>query len=568
MKYLFSCFIFLFFCGLSASDSYSQDYLGIANSAFAGVNGIDVNPASIVINPRKWDVTIIGVNFALANNYIGLQQRVFSNSSAASKDNNFANDYLTKRSSGASASVFLGMNLMLPSFMFTRPKHKDAFAFSCRSRVYLNVDGVDPNLAHMLIEGQNDSSLFQQNFNALKISVQAMVWNEYGIIYGRTVKETSNERLNVAGRIKLIQGLYSAYLFVNNLDYKFNTKDSVLLLSSLIHYGHSTNLEFNPNAAKFAFGGKPSVGLDLGATYEFHKLTNVRSKISSQSNTTPLQHEYRYKVGLSVQDLGWITYLKPPDARDFVASVQQPMNFSSLSTSGTTPLAGADDSLKLKFAMNANDTKYRMTLPTLVSAQGDYYAGKNIYVNSTFNYAFQFKNRESKIHEVTTLSLTPRWDWKWIGAYFPVSYNKYSHVRAGFSLRLGPLIIGTADLLPLLLKKDLYGVDFHFMLKVPHIHFKKHASNPHNKSRFDVNREKPNKPRKGKSDMPKKDNSTYEQSHEQPKPEKKKKNESSSPTVKQEKHPRKHIFPKIHLFKKKRSISNPHKGEHTIYFKL
>src|ERR1051326_3996447 len=219
--------------------------------------------------------------------------------------------------------------------------------------------------------------------------------------------------------------------------------------------------------------------------------------------------------------------------------------------------------------MDPDDNKFRMALPTLLSAQGDYYAGKNIYVNSTMNYAFQMKNRESKIHEVTNFSITPRWDWKWIGAYVPFSYNKYSHMRAGFTLRLGPLIIGTADLLPLIAKKKtIKGLDFHFMLKVPHIHFHKHEKNPRSKSKFDVNKEnKPLKRKKDKTHMPTRDVAPQEKKVE-PKPEKRKKKEHSTEGIDRGQKSSKHIFLRIHLFKKKNRHAGGGGEEKKIYFKL
>ena len=571
MRNIFFIFI-LFFQPLfqrgAGGKAFAQDYLGFANSAFAGVNGIDVNPANIVNNPRKWDVTIIGLNMGLANNFIGInnagRKYVISKSETAFNQDT----YTTKSSSGKPISVFLGANITLPSFMFTRPSHKDAFAFSCKTRAYANVDGLDPTIADILINGKNDSSLFNQDILSAKISLQAMVWNEYGITYGKTIMQTSNERLNVAGRLKLLQGLYSMYLFIDNADFKFYKQDSFVVTSALVHYGHSPNLEFNPSAVKFGFGGRPSLALDMGATYEFHPLTDVRSMTRSQSKTTPLQHEYKYKIGFSVQDLGWIKYLKPENARDFTAQLNGNLNFGSLQGSGTTPMANTDSELAKQFNIVADDSKYRMNLPTLMSVQGDYYAGKNVYVNSTFNYAFQFNKRESKIHEVTTFSITPRWDWKWIGAYFPFSYNKYSHVRAGFSLRLGPLIIGTADLLPLIAKKEIRGVDFHFMLKVPHIHFKNKNRISRSKSKFDVNPEKINPPKrkKDKSHMPKKDVAPQEQ--KESKLEEKEKKEQSATDANQEKKVRKHIFPQIHLFRKKSRHKAGGNEEKTLYFKM
>ena len=113
--------------------------------------------------------------------------------------------------------------------------------------------------------------------------------------------------------------------------------------------------------------------------------------------------------------------------------IDQTLDFGSLQGSGDTPLADVDDSLNADYPMDASDDKYRMNLPTLASLQGDYYVGKNVSVNSTFNYAFQFRNNDNKIHEITNFSITPRWDWKWLGVYVPFSYNKYSHVRMGAS---------------------------------------------------------------------------------------------------------------------------------------
>lgn len=539
-------------CLLPTSAS-SQDFLGFASSPFAGVNGIDVNPAYIVNNPRKWDVTVIGLNFGFANNYMGLKKSSLVKdeygSYPAFNDDDFLNKYISRRNNGKPISVHVALNVTLPSFMFTRKKHKDAFAFTCKSRTYLNIDGINRDLADIAISGATsgngiDSSFFNQDFTGTRISVQTMIWNEYGITYGKTAMETKNERLNVAGRLKLLQGLYSMYVFLDDVKYKFYEKDSLLVLSTHVGYGHSPNLEFNQEALKFGFGGKPSFGLDLGATYEFHALTDVRSRMPSESKTSPLQHDYKYKLGFSVQDLGWIKFLKPAHARDFTMEIDQTLDFGTLQGSGDTPLADVEDSLNADYPMDPSDDKFRMNLPTLLSLQGDYYAGKNISVNSTFNYAFQFKKNENKIHEITNFSITPRWDWKWLGFYMPVSYNKYSHVRMGATARIGPLIVGTADLLPLITKRDVYGADVHVMLKVPHIHLKKKNKNPRSKSKFSTNKEEVKKSKREKK-------------------------ERKIKSVDRKPKERKHIFPKINIFKNKRKHkAEPEKRDRIIYFEI
>ena len=161
------------------TSAFSQDYLGFANSAFAGVNGIDVNPASIVNSPRKWDVTIIGINVAVANNFIGLNKdgRKFLLSQDENPFNK--NNYLAQKTKAKSISLFAEANIMLPSFMFIRSKHKDAFAFTCRSRIYMNVDGIPAELGNYAMNSGQDSTFFQQYRSAKYVSAQAMILNEY-----------------------------------------------------------------------------------------------------------------------------------------------------------------------------------------------------------------------------------------------------------------------------------------------------------------------------------------------------------------------------------------------------
>lgn len=533
-------------CLLPTATGFSQDYLGFSNSLFAGVNGIDVNPAFIVNNPRKWDVTLVGVNFMGGNNFFGFRKsalehtgKTFTGDYPAFSDDDFVNNYLSRRNV-KSISVFAAANVTLPSFMFTRAKHKDAFAFTAKTRAFANVDGVKADLANLLIDGVTDSTMFGQTLSTLRLSAQAMIWNEYGITYGRTIKESGNERLSVAGRAKLLQGLYAMYLYLDKVEYNFLKDDSLLILSTMVNYGHSTNLEFNPDALKFGFGSRPGIGLDLGATYEFYPLTDVRSRQSSSSNTTSFQHAYRYKLGFAIQDLGWMGFLKPAHARNFEANLLDPLDLNSLQGSGDSPLADADDTLYNKYGMMADDKKFRMNLPTRINMTGDYYLGHNLHLNSTLSYAFQFKRNADKVHEVTTISVTPRWDWKFLGLYVPVSYNKHSHVRLGASARVGPLIVGMADVLPLISKRDVYAVDFHVMLKVPHIHLKKKDKNKRSKSKFDTKRDQPKK--------------------------KKERKVKSNDTNKEKK---KRIFPKVRLFKKKnKHDANPDEREKIIYFQL
>jgi outer membrane protein OmpA-like peptidoglycan-associated protein len=81
--------------------------------------------------------------------------------------------------------------------------------------------------------------------------------------------------------------------------------------------------------------------------------------------------------------------------------------------------------------------------------------------------ALQFKNKLTKVHDVSSITLTPRWDHKWFGVFVPVQYNFLDGYRGGLALRLGPLVLGTSNIAPLVSNQKIYGADFYTLLKIP-----------------------------------------------------------------------------------------------------
>src|SRR5690606_33277525 len=68
---------------------------------------------------------------------------------------------------------------------------------------------------------------------------------------------------------------------------------------------------------------------------------------------------------------------------------------------------------------------YKMSLPTSISMQIDYNIYKDLYVNVTPFIGFRQRNRLAKVHEITVISVAPRWDHQWFGISVPVSYNSF-----------------------------------------------------------------------------------------------------------------------------------------------
>ncbi|MBI3501528.1 MAG: OmpA family protein [Bacteroidetes bacterium] len=460
LLFLFSIFHFSNFI------SHSQDFIGYSNSNYAGVSGIDLNPASIADSRYKFDMALAGFSFNVSNNYIGLRKEAIKNKSTAFNDPNFQKDYLVERINSDRKSAFIHQQLILPSFMLTlSPKH--AIGVSIRERTYVNIDGFEPELASQLYHSLEDSSLWQHHLTNKQVSIQAMTWLEYGATYARVLRDEGNKFLKAGVRIKFLQGFWASYVFINNFDYNFGSDSTLSVYNTSVNYGHSNSFSLEKNMLKYQFASKPSFGFDLGAVYEWRP--DREKYFYDMDGETHLDaryaNKYKLRAGLSVLDIGNIRFEKAT-LGDFYADINDwQINHLKMDTS-KGPMANVDSIIKSKFQQTEGLGTFKMNLPTAISTQVDYNIWKNYYANFTAYYAFQFTKNKNKVHELTTFSITPRWDWKWFGVFIPVSYNTYRNLNLGLDLRLGPLIIGTHNLAPLIGNQNIYGAEVHFILKL------------------------------------------------------------------------------------------------------
>ncbi len=460
----------------------AQDFLGYANSNYAGVTGISLQPACIVDDRMEFDMTLFGVNTAVYNNYLGLKKdRLNPRKSVDAQgqtvwfpkmanDTDFIHNSMEERNNGKYKSVYSATRVTMPSFMVFCD-HKNSFAFTWDVRNYVNVDGVSQDLAKLIIEQFNYPSLWtaaSPRLNSKNLSVQQMLWAEYGLTYGRVLKEDNEHAFKMAARFKFLQGMISSYM--NIKDFNFSVPNDTLMnfLNAQASYGHSDNFEFtDQNKLKLkTFSSYPGFGGDIGFVYEFRPdYKKYKYDMDGEKDLWRRdKNKYKLRLGASILDVGAIKFRKGSLSNNFNANV----NFYNLHNfDGISSVQGFDSILKADFQESAPKATYTMTLPTAFSIQADYNIWKDFYVNMTPFIALKFRNRETKIHEYNTISITPRWDHKWFGVFLPVQYHQLDGFRAGATIRIGPLIVGTSNLTPLISKKSVFGADIHAMLKIP-----------------------------------------------------------------------------------------------------
>lgn len=464
--------------------TFSQDFLGFVNSNFSGVTGLYLQPASIVDSRFRTDISLFGFNTNAYNNYIGLKPSALErdmglfkafktqNGFPAFADTAFQDKYLHEKVNNVNKSVFLSNQFTLPAFSIDF-NNTHAIAFSWRIRNYVNVDGVEPELAKLIYNELNYPQYFTRLQNE-RLSVQQMTWGEYAFTYAQVIKDKGKHFMKAGATLKILQGLGAAYMYIENLDYNFTTDSTVSIFSTDVQYGHSTNYEFTSNSLKYKYISNFSLGGDIGFIYEYRPHYNeYRYEMDNKKDLEMrYKNEYKWKIGVSVIDIGGLKFKKGAKSNDFTANVNL-WNINNLNF-GNIPVEAFDDTLIARFGQNtsAKNTFY-MNLPTAFCAEVDYNIWKDFYINHTTFYSLQFKKNAHKVHDISTFSLTPRWDHKYFGVFVPVSYNLMGNFATGFGFRVGPLHMGTANLGPIwtLLtqkgKRDIYGADFCMTLKVP-----------------------------------------------------------------------------------------------------
>ncbi|MFM7724283.1 MAG: OmpA family protein, partial [Bacteroidota bacterium] len=74
---------------------------------------------------------------------------------------------------------------------------------------------------------------------------------------------------------------------------------------------------------------------------------------------------------------------------------------------------------------------------------------------------------DTKVKVPNQFTVTPSFDIAGIGVHLPLSYNKYSGLRAGIATRLGPLTVGITDYRTLLARGKVKGVEVFAGLRIP-----------------------------------------------------------------------------------------------------
>ena len=505
------------------SQSYAQDFLGFRQFNYSGVSGGDLNPANIADSRFVVDVTLGGASFTGYNNhlYFYTQHMPYWWSQSFDQDDPAVDDWMSDPDFGKIVpadstsyyqnqdtanfftfsnpgndprSAFVSVDVDILNFMITINKKLGmAISLGVKNRTMLNVDDVSPQLLTLVRENLEYPDLWNLDLEDRLLNVSFNSWMEYNAGFGMTILDRQEHYLKGGIKLKFLQGLGSFYLYTDQIDYNLFNADTANYITGEFNYGYSKNIDEHWDASSSQYTGgsgdggaltfndiyslqsKLGFGVDLGFVYEWRP--NWEDYKYDMDGETDIwrqdKNKYKLKFNFAINDIGGMRYEKSDNSRNFevnanlldLAEFEDSDGLESFNQNVDTLV----DNGGATYLEDPGESFY-MNLPTHINTGVDWNIWQDFYLNANAMIGFQMKNDAHKVRYPTNFSLTPRYDFMWAGLSAPFSYSSILGFRAGLGLRMGPLVVGVADLRWLFAPgkpKEVRGADVYALLKVP-----------------------------------------------------------------------------------------------------
>ena len=323
-------FPFIFFCSLF-SEARPQEMLGVVYSNFTGVNSAMINPANTVTSDQTININLLAGDLFISSNYIFIHKKdygflkifrvnimdpqflyIYEYPKTHYSDSVYYYDYFKN---SRPKNIYLNARVAGPSAMYHKGKH--AFSLITGLRNNTSVVKLSYDLANFIYRGQQFRQQQDNTFTDGPMRFTVLSWAEIGLGYAYTLKQDYDYELNAGITIKALLGLGAAYGVFKNITYMIPNVDSIYInnLNGTIGFSMPFDAADNTAAIDPLIKGT-GIGFDIGISYLKQDQRTDRNKESSIW-LEGTQQNYRYKVGLSLIDVGKINFNKLVQVHEF-----------------------------------------------------------------------------------------------------------------------------------------------------------------------------------------------------------------------------------------------------------
>lgn len=441
--------LLLVVCISCTTISLAQERSGLANSNYAGTTGMPLNPSSMVDSKAWLDINLVGVDAFAWNNFVYLSKDNFYFFRDVPSGNVPSPLY---RMNGKEKNGVVNARVDGPSF--TLSQGKNAFGFHTAARTFVSFeDFLEPSAVY-IYEGLDYDPQQGVSYTQQKMGAYATAWAEIGASYGRIVYQRGKDMVNVGGTASYLMGIGHMSMYLDELNHTV-VSDEDWNISRVTGQYAMTEPGF-ANGHGFA--------VDLGVTYK-RMLENVDDYAPHTAQSDCGTIDYKYRIGVSLLDLGGINFSKNSLIRTFKNSTTTWNNYPDAQVNS---FGDIDALIASQFASDAGSmktgTRYGTALPSAVSVQFDYNLGKNFYANATWVQGFKLAKGTTGIRR-SVIGITPRYETKWFEASLPISLYDYRSPQVGLAFRFYSVTIGSDNILPFFVPMDVYSGNIYASVK-------------------------------------------------------------------------------------------------------
>lgn len=459
-------------CLFTAVSAHAQLFTGYHTSQFAGIHAVPFNPALAAGSRYKWDVNIVGADVKAGNTYFSfVKSALFSSQEKLVRNVDYIPDTnATRKQYGWGAA-----DIMLPSVLYSIDE-KQSIAFTWRVRGTANAGGMETDIANFFSLSYPNPRFTDRNFAAKYAAGNGHAWNEFALSYARVLKDQGDHRWKAGITLKYLGGQAAAYTAVRDASFTFNTTELADINSARVYYGYNEEMDEVGDDWQSVYNPfqNPGIGADIGIVYEWRPDNDgFGSMQEGGPDWNPDADTWKARFGVSILDIGGISYRKSSASANLDMTAQNVI-VRSLNKQRGESMRRYAMRMATMFAPIENEDTYYMNLPTSLNMFGDYNLNGRFFVSASATVALTGGEKDdNKTNALTQLTITPRYELKNLGAYLPISVNRFGQADAGFALRAGPLVIGSATLFSTLARQTINHADVFVALRIVPIRFGK-----------------------------------------------------------------------------------------------
>lgn len=437
LRWLLPCL----FLVLLTTEAAAQRQAGWALDPHAGISGAFLQPAATTTTPYDWDLTLGSLSAGVSNNFTFLRRASgWQLLTGGGSTNNIAIDDGDLTLAIGEATYDYDFPAEAQPIFAHLDVAIDGPAFSVQAGEYTRL-GAFTRLRATASTRQLDADFnyypYNERPNGVDLPVEgqpragAAAWAEAGIHLARAFP-TGNDgefRLGFSPRYLLpLEGVYATNAAGSSL--RQFSGDSLIVNNGQTTLGISAGLRGEGGTGQVAGSG---FAADLGVQYAW-----------GETSTTG----YRYTLGLSLLDLGTLNFSQGGREYFFANQGAVLLLDEDYSFSGIDSV----DIVLSRLSQDVNGTDdaqisdaFTMALPTTISVQFLYRPLADLQLGLV--YRGNLPGTEQPLSQGEYLVATAHFSRWWYGGGLTIGYHDWRQFNVGFQVRLGPLFLGTDQLI-------------------------------------------------------------------------------------------------------------------------